>query len=770
MLACAQQLTGVGGWTWEVAEPPFPAFNDKALRWTEETLPHLRPGPRGHHAPRGCSSRPSTGRPPADPRQAGSGCGAAALPDAAPHPPPTARCGSSRIPSGTAMAGSAASSARSVTERRLAEAALADDAARLQDLLSNLDLAAAMARDVDGTIRFWSKGCEPTLDRAEAMGRNAHALLGARLPGPAGDRGGCATGAGGCGIAAGMARRWWWRSTRCRRDAAGRTIAVVESVADVTALAVRRGRRWARLRSVVDSALDSMVGVATQRRGGLANEQRQGCSAVRAAALVGQDLGVLALPAEEAARHGARLAGMAAPGGAGDGARPRADRAPRRWRRIPDRGLGRRLRRRRPPLRHRHPARHSSRVAERALAESEARLRTIVDTSKMALVPARYPFDEYVLLTRSAKGEAGAAFTASGDVLFVSARPDADADADDESGQLWLLPAGGGEARPVTRLAGGVGADRRRPPRQRPGRHRRRAAARRRHARGRGEAAQAPQGQEGLGDPARGLPGAVLGPRSRSCRAAPARDRAGRPRGHDRRGRRRVARPRRMPRLPTTRNPTTRVPGCRRRRGRRLAVPRDPAPPARPDARAPAHRRPRPGRALAGRRDRRSPRCASPSSGTDDSRSPRSTPDAARAPRSSTRRTSTSRRRRSATTARRIAYLRTPKSSPAGPADVELWIAGIDGADPRRIAEDWDRWATSFQFDADDAALIATADSDGRGPVYRIPLDGAAPEQLTHDDFTYTHVAVDRGTGDLVALRSSGSRRRTRCASPATAR
>ena len=35
------------------------------------------------------------------------------------------------------------------------------------------------------------------------------------------------------------------------------------------------------------------------------------------------------------------------------------------------------------------------------------------------------------------------------------------------------------------------------------------------------------------------------------------------------------------------------------------------------------------------------------------------------------------------------------------------------------------------RFDADDAALIATADPNGRGPVFRLPLDGGAPEQLT---------------------------------------
>lgn len=59
-------------------------------------------------------------------------------------------------------------------------------------------------------------------------------------------------------------------------------------------------------------------------------------------------------------------------------------------------------------------------------------------------------------LTRSAKGESGVAFTGSGDILFVSARPDAAAEKDPEASQLWVLPATGGEARVVTRLLGGV--------------------------------------------------------------------------------------------------------------------------------------------------------------------------------------------------------------------------------------------------------------------------------------------------------------------------
>ncbi len=67
-------------------------------------------------------------------------------------------------------------------------------------------------------------------------------------------------------------------------------------------------------------------------------------------------------------------------------------------------------------------------------------------------------------LTRSAKGESSAAFLPDGSLLFTSARPDPEAKGDanpdgkpdEDRSALWLLPAGGGEARLVANPPGGV--------------------------------------------------------------------------------------------------------------------------------------------------------------------------------------------------------------------------------------------------------------------------------------------------------------------------
>ncbi len=117
-----------------------------------------------------------------------------------------------------------------------------------------------------------------------------------------------------------------------------------------------------------------------------------------------------------------------------------------------------------------------------------------------------------------------------------------------------------------------------------------------------------------------------------------------------------------------------------------------------------------------------------------------------------------------------LAYVRTVKSTPAGPTQQELWVSGVDGPAPRRVGADWDRWPAEIAFAADDQALIVVADSDGRAPVFRVPLDGGGVEQLTHDDFAYSSVRVDSATGDSWRCARRGSRPPTPYASPRTVR
>jgi PAS domain S-box-containing protein len=58
--------------------------------------------------------------------------------------------------------------------------------AQLRELLATVDLGAFMARDMDGTIRHWSAGCERLYGwtAAEAVGRISHDLLSTRFPVP----------------------------------------------------------------------------------------------------------------------------------------------------------------------------------------------------------------------------------------------------------------------------------------------------------------------------------------------------------------------------------------------------------------------------------------------------------------------------------------------------------------------------------------------------------------------------------------------------------
>ncbi|MDL9980617.1 S9 family peptidase [Microbacterium sp. ASV49] len=337
-------------------------------------------------------------------------------------------------------------------------------------------------------------------------------------------------------------------------------------------------------------------------------------------------------------------------------------------------------------------------------------------------------------LTRSAKGESSPAFTASGDVLFASARPDGDEDG--EASQIWILPVGGGEARPVTAVAGGVDGI---------------AAVAAASDRVIVSAGLLPGADGALEEHAK-----LFGDRKEHKVAAilhetyPVRfwD-------HD-------LGPAEQHLLALDLGDLTEPVGATRADEKDEKAKKDKKPEYPASLPRPRDLTPRPGHPT-----------GFPAAVV--------APDGSRVVAMQVVRQGNDERMRlvSIDTATgeltpvadepgydvelpavshdgsTIAYSRTAEQNPVTPTQMELWVAAIDGSGARRVAAEWDRWPSSIQFTHDDSALVVTADQDGRGPIFRIPLDGSPVEQVTDDDFTYSSVNVDRVTGDLVALRAN---------------
>ena len=71
-----------------------------------------------------------------------------------------------------------------------------------------------------------------------------------------------------------------------------------------------------------------------------------------------------------------------------------------------------------------------------------------------------------------------------------------------------------------------------------------------------------------------------------------------------------------------------------------------------------------------------------------------------------------------------VAYVRESYSTPEKAPRISLCCLRF-GGEHRRGGLDWDRWPTSVTWSRDGAALIVTADQNGRGPIFRVgPDDG----------------------------------------------
>lgn len=105
------------------------------------------------------------------------------------------------------------------------------------------------------------------------------------------------------------------------------------------------------------------------------------------------------------------------------------------------------------------------------------------------------------------------------------------------------------------------------------------------------------------------------------------------------------------------------------------------------------------------------------------------------------------------------------RSTPDDPGAYLLAVAplGLPGQDgdaeveARLVAPGWDRWSGRPSWTPDGQALLVTADSDGRAPVFRVEVATGEVTQLTGDDAAYSDLAVSPDGEHVYALRATVS-------------
>lgn len=102
-----------------------------------------------------------------------------------------------------------------------------------------------------------------------------------------------------------------------------------------------------------------------------------------------------------------------------------------------------------------------------------------------------------------------------------------------------------------------------------------------------------------------------------------------------------------------------------------------------------------------------------------------------------------------------VAAVRWQRSTPTSAPQVRVSLVPLAGGPERVLTAEWDRWPSAVRWTPDGASLVVTADSDGRGPLFRVDVATGTVTQLTHDDWTYSEPAVSPDGRWVYALRSS---------------
>ena len=105
---------------------------------------------------------------------------------------------------------------------------------------------------------------------------------------------------------------------------------------------------------------------------------------------------------------------------------------------------------------------------------------------------------------------------------------------------------------------------------------------------------------------------------------------------------------------------------------------------------------------------------------------------------------------------RRLVVVRERRSTPQDPGDVRIAVLTVADGSVRDLTGDWDHWpAGPIEWTPDGSALVLVADENGRAPVFRMDAESGEVTRLTADDYAYSDVQVSPDGTHVYAMRTS---------------